>query len=169
MRTDVQRMLRLLSAAALCASCTGSASQNTQPPRLASDIGEVPDDMMSDYRSFASNCSKCHDLDRALTAPVTDNRHWDIYVAKMMRTAGSAINANEAPHILRFLYWYTDRKTARAREESGKTIDQDTAAPEKGGPPRVNEEEVNTTGAGPHTEAAPVPSVTSETEGEGTP
>lgn len=162
-------MLRLLSAAALCASCTGSASQNTQPPRLASDIGEVPADMMSDYRSFASNCSKCHDLDRALTAPVTDNRHWDIYVAKMMRTAGSAISAHEKPHILRFLYWYTDRKTGRLGEDSERSVEQDTGAPAKGAPSKVDEEEVNTTRAAPQTEAAPVPPVASETEGESTP
>jgi hypothetical protein len=101
--------LVLLSAAA----CTAS-----QPPPKASfqpGIGDVPPDMQSDYESFAINCSKCHHADRALTAPVTDVEHWDIYVAKMMRTAGSAISADEKPHILRFLYWYTGRKLGRAQ------------------------------------------------------
>jgi len=101
--------LMLLSATA----CTAS-----QPPPKASfqpGIGDVPPDMKADYESFAINCSKCHHADRALTAPVTDVRHWDIYVAKMMRTAGSAIAPNEKPHILRFLYWYTERKLAHGQ------------------------------------------------------
>jgi hypothetical protein len=113
----------LLSATA----CTAS-----QPPPRASfqpGIGDVPKELQSDYESFAVNCSKCHHIDRALAAPVTDVLHWDIYVAKMMRTAGSAISADERPHILRFLYWYTERKNARLETKDDTLEIAPTSAP----------------------------------------
>jgi hypothetical protein len=86
-------------------------------PRVASDLAaEVPANLRADYASFTQNCSKCHSLDRPLHAQVDDVRHWDLYVAKMMRTAGSAISAQESPKILRFLYWFTQRKQRLAAE-----------------------------------------------------
>lgn len=120
--------------------------------------------MRSDYESFATNCSKCHDLERALAAPVTDNRHWDIYVAKMMRTAGSAINAREAPHILRFLYWYTDRKTGRAPADTAKTNEEATPPPPKSEVAPAPKEEVKE----PPAASAEQPGST-ETQGESAP
>jgi hypothetical protein len=88
-------------------------------PRVASDLeAEIPAQLRADYTSFVENCSKCHGLERALTAHVTDTRHWDLYVARMMRTAGSAISESERPKILRFLYWFTERKVRLANEGS---------------------------------------------------
>jgi hypothetical protein len=88
-------------------------------------VDDIPADMEADYQVFATNCSKCHALARALNAPVTDVKHWDLYVARMMRTAGSSISPQEAPHILRFLYWYTRERTAEgarsASEDMGGT------------------------------------------------
>ena len=84
--------------------CPSPAAQGT----IYIDTNRVPAELRPDYESFAVNCSKCHSLSRALNAPVTNVEHWDLYVAKMMRTAGSAISPQEAPKILRFLYWYTD-------------------------------------------------------------
>lgn len=114
----------------VCWAVGCTASQPPPRPTFQAGIGDVPRELSGDYESFAINCSKCHPADRALAAPVTDTKHWDIYVAKMMRTAGSAISKEEEPHILRFLYWYTERKNAResagggeqtsAHEESGK-------------------------------------------------
>jgi hypothetical protein len=155
---------RLLGAALLLAAGCGGSSQATPSGNLRTNLGDIPPDMRSDYESFASNCSKCHGLERALAAPVTDNRHWDVYVAKMMRTAGSAINASEAPHILRFLYWYTDQ-----RKPGGSN------APESGNPsapapyeaPKSAPEPAAPTTAVPDTSPpAPAPSVTGETQGE---
>ena len=108
----------------LCWSAGCTASQPPPRPTFQPGIGDVPRELAGDYESFAINCSKCHPADRALAAPVTDVKHWDIYVAKMMRTAGSAISKQEEPHILRFLYWYTERKKARenvtsVEEQSG--------------------------------------------------
>jgi hypothetical protein len=83
--------------------CPSPAAQGT----IYIDTSRVPATLKPDYESFAVNCSKCHSLARALNAPVTNVDHWDIYVAKMMRTAGSAIHPSEAPRIIRFLHWYT--------------------------------------------------------------
>ena len=160
MRTDLCRfaLLGLLGLSAL-SGC--SASQSKQSVSLRPDIGEVPPELRSDFESFSTNCNKCHDLERALAAPVTDNRHWDIYVAKMMRTAGSAINASEEPRILRFLYWYTDRKTGRTSAEPTRTTPT-PAGKRESAPPH---EEAKQAAPSP----LPAQPATSETEGESTP
>jgi len=152
----------LFVGATLLSSCT--ASQSTPKPNLSEQIGEVPADMRSDYDSFAVNCSKCHDLDRALAAPVTDHRHWDIYVAKMMRTAGSAIHADEAPHILRFLYWYTDRKTGKVEASSKSKTEEQAVVEPAVVSPSGNEGSPAPTPAVVTTPSAPA--ATSETQGE---
>lgn len=153
----------LIASATLLTGCT--ASQSTPKSSNSAQIGEVPADMQSDYESFAVNCSKCHDLDRALAAPVTDHKHWDVYVAKMMRTAGSAINSAEAPHILRFLYWYTDHKLGR--DTSGKAKATETPASPAPAAAPVSKEVVPP--APPPVVAPPAPSDSSETQGEGAP
>lgn len=114
----------LYLACALSGAVACTASQPPPRPTFQAGIGDVPRELQGDYESFVINCSKCHPADRALAAPVTDAKHWDIYVAKMMRTAGSAISKSEEPHILRFLYWYTERK--RARESGGDLNAKDT-------------------------------------------
>jgi cytochrome c5 len=153
----------LIASATLLTGCT--ASQSTPKSSNSAQIGEVPADMQSDYESFAVNCSKCHGLDRALAAPVTDHKHWDIYVAKMMRTAGSAINATEAPHILRFLYWYTDHKLGRDKVNKAKTSKPPPAPVPLAAP--VSKEVVPP--ATPPAVAPLAPSVSTETQGEGAP
>lgn len=108
-------------------ACT--ASQPPPRPTFQAGIGDVPPELQGDYESFVVNCSKCHPAERALAAPVTELRHWNIYVTKMMRTAGSAISKSEEPHILRFLYWYTGRKHAR---ENGGGFEDKRAHGESG-------------------------------------
>ena len=104
-------LLLALVALAVAAGCASPATQGT----VYMDTSRVPAALRADYESFAVNCSKCHQLSRALNAPVTNVDHWDLYVAKMMRTAGSAISPEEKPKILRFLHWYTlSYKTADA-------------------------------------------------------
>jgi hypothetical protein len=107
------------------------------PPRVASDLeADVPPNLRADYLSFTDNCSKCHSLDRPLQAHVDDVSHWDTYVAKMMRTAGSAISKRESPKILRFLYWYTERRNRlKAEAKSAKhSSASEEAAPAKAAP-----------------------------------
>jgi hypothetical protein len=99
--------------ALIAGTACGAAQSNASTVELPSDIGELPKGMEDQYGVFAANCSKCHGLERPLTAPVTDHKHWERYVAKMMRTPGSGISAQEAPAILAFLFWYTDKRTGR--------------------------------------------------------
>jgi hypothetical protein len=102
--------------ALLTASC-GAAQSNASTVELPAEVGELPKDLEDDYRVFANNCSKCHGLERPLSAPVTDHGHWERYVARMMRTPGSGISAGEAPAILAFLFWYTDKRAGRPTNE----------------------------------------------------
>jgi hypothetical protein len=109
----------VLACAALCGGLgCGGTSKVSAAGVSRPEVGVVPPDMKQDYEVFAVNCSKCHDLDRALSMHVTHTRQWDTYVAKMMRTAGSAIQAKESPHILRFLYWYTAQKQRLSTERA---------------------------------------------------
>jgi hypothetical protein len=117
----------------LVASACPSAGTHA---RTTVAVDNIPADVQADYESFATNCSKCHALARALNAPVTDVKHWDLYVARMMRTAGSAISPQESPAILRFLYWYTreqNKKDGRAAEDMGSAapepVSSEAAAP----------------------------------------
>jgi hypothetical protein len=98
--------------ALLTISC-GAAQSNASKVELPAEVGNLPAELEDDYRVFAANCSKCHGLERPLTAPVTDHGHWERYVARMMRTPGSGISASEAPSILAFLFWYTDKRSGR--------------------------------------------------------
>jgi len=124
--TDLARARTILIALSLTwvAGCRPPATTSS----IYIDVNRVPPELRDEYASFATNCSKCHSLSRALNAPVTDPRHWDLYVARMMRTAGSAISPEEAPVILRFLHWYTrsyehgglpgDRSSSEGESES---------------------------------------------------
>ncbi|MEY4514544.1 MAG: hypothetical protein RLZZ450_6666, partial [Pseudomonadota bacterium] len=86
--------------------------------------------------------------------------------AKRWRTAGSAINAAEAPHILRFLYWYTDHKLGRDKNVKAKRSEPQPAPAPAAAP--VSKEVVPSL-APPPAVAPLAPSVSSETQGEGAP
>ncbi|MDB4974527.1 MAG: hypothetical protein JWN48_2868 [Myxococcaceae bacterium] len=128
MTTDTLHLL-LAWATLLGGVGCNSSSHATSTAILRPDIGAVPADLARDYEIFAHNCAKCHDIDRALTAPVTDNHHWELYVGKMMRTPSSGISKDEAPHILRFLFWYTDRKAGRFADNQERRSEQVPIAP----------------------------------------
>lgn len=170
MTTDALH-LALVWAAMIGSVGCGSAGQTTSTALFRPNIGAVPADLQVDYQSFVQNCSKCHDLERALNAPVTDNRQWDLYVKKMMRTAGSGVQARESPHILRFLYWYTDRKTGRTSANDENPV---AASPsQQGASPAVSPPHQAEPLPAPQTAPAQAPllapSVGHETPGESTP
>lgn len=128
-----ERPTRARSVGAACGLCLGLLLAGC-PTGATSSVNssleaEIPSELRADYKSFTQNCAKCHGLERALNAHVTDVRHWDLYVAKMMRTAGSAISKSESPKILRFLYWYTTRENERA--DSGQNAAKYTLPPLK--------------------------------------
>jgi hypothetical protein len=141
------------------AALLGCGSPSTQAT-IYIDEKKIPDDMRSDYESFAVNCSKCHSLARAFNANVTDPSHWDLYVARMMRTAGSSISPAEKPHILRFLHWYTEKyEPAEKAAGAAKEIADENSSEQSPAPatkPRASESMPAPAVAAP--EAPPPPS-----------
>jgi cytochrome c5 len=145
--------IALLTSAAAC----GAAQTNASKVELPAEVGELPSNLEDAYRVFATNCSKCHGLERALSAPVTDRGHWERYVARMMRTPSSGISAQEAPGILAFLFWYTDKKNGRlpAKATATPAVSAPAEAPVPDAPtPEVPAPEQTTTVA-PQGEGAP--------------
>ncbi|MFT3925849.1 MAG: hypothetical protein QM778_25120 [Myxococcales bacterium] len=101
----------------LCLSCVGC----TTPAQQASvylEQTKIPPELKLDFECFAVNCSKCHQLARALNAPITRVEHWNRYVARMARTPGSGISPAEAPSILRFLHWHTQERVRAEQAEN---------------------------------------------------
>ena len=56
------------------------------------DPSKLPENIRADYDVFAHKCSKCHSLARPLTANITDDEQWVLYVNRMRRQPGSGIS-----------------------------------------------------------------------------
>jgi hypothetical protein len=54
-------------------------------------------------RLAEQRCSRCHPLDRVLTAHVADPVDWENYVSRMRRTPGSGIREDEEEPLVRCL------------------------------------------------------------------
>jgi cell division septation protein DedD len=177
MTTERQHARARLSWAGLCLSLALGACAGG-PPRVASDLeADIPANLRADYQSFRDNCSKCHSLDRPLQAHVDEVAHWDVYVAKMMRTAGSAISKVESPKILRFLYWYTERRNrlkaeAKRAKQTVVTEEEEKApATEPAAAPAPLPVQSSTPAPAPTTTpvSEPVSAPTQSLQGEGAP
>ena len=84
------------------------------------DASKLPDDMRADYDIFAHKCSKCHSLARPLSANITDDEQWVLYVNRMRRQPGSGISPDDQTHILRFLRYYAaDLRRIKAEKNGG--------------------------------------------------
>lgn len=70
------------------------------------DTSKMPENIRADYDLFARKCSKCHSLARPLSANITDNEQWVLYVNRMRRQPASGISPEDATAILRFLHYY---------------------------------------------------------------
>jgi hypothetical protein len=119
-------MAPLLVGASLLGSfaCSGSRTEGIDPSKL-------PEDMRDDYALFARRCSKCHSLARPLTAGITDDRQWVLYVNRMRRQPGSGISPDDQEHILRFLRYYAGE--LRRQEAEKKAPPPSSSTP--GAPP----------------------------------
>lgn len=85
------------------------------------DPSKIPDNVRADYEIFAHKCSKCHSLARPLTANITDDEQWVLYVNRMRRQPGSGISRDDQEHILRFLMYYAaDLRRIEAEKRGGK-------------------------------------------------
>lgn len=87
------------------------------------DPSTMPENVRGDYAFFARKCSKCHSLARPLSANITDDEQWALYVNRMRRQPASGISPNDQEHILRFLRFYAaDLRRIQAEKNGGKPV-----------------------------------------------
>lgn len=100
-------MMRHLSvAAAVAALSLALASVTACAPTEGLDPSKMPENVRADYDVFSRRCSKCHSIARPLTANITDDEQWVLYVNRMRRQPASGISPTDQDAILRFLRYY---------------------------------------------------------------
>lgn len=114
-------MVRPLLAIAAAALVTLTASGCERTEGL--DPSKLPENIRADYRLFAHKCSKCHSLARPLTANITDDEQWVLYVNRMRRQPGSGISREDQEGILRFLRYYAGELRRKEAVKNGGAPD----------------------------------------------
>ena len=103
----------------ILAAGLGARTQETLDPRIAAydkgpatiDVAKYPADMKARYKLFATRCSKCHTIARAINCEFVLEDEWERYVKRMMRKPGSGISASDGQKIYEFLAF--DSKTRK--------------------------------------------------------
>ncbi len=86
------------------------------------DVSKLPREVRADYDVFAHKCSKCHSLARPLTANISDDEQWVLYVNRMRRQPASGISSVDQEAILRFLRYYAaDLRRIQAEKRASAT------------------------------------------------
>jgi hypothetical protein len=112
------RSLIAMAAAAL-AIVTASACHRGE----GLDPSKMPESIRADYEVFAHKCSKCHSLARPLSANITDDEQWVLYVNRMRRQPASGISYTDQEAILRFLRYYAaDLRRIQAEKNGGVPV-----------------------------------------------
>jgi hypothetical protein len=114
----------LAGGAVLWTACVGANA-----PAESLDPSTLPENMRSDYATYAQRCSKCHSLGRSLNSGITDEKFWSLYVERMRRQPGSGISPKDAKEILRFLDYYSLVK----KREKESAVAAAAAPPPDGG------------------------------------
>ena len=84
------------------------------------DRATLPENIRADYDLFARKCSKCHSLARPLSAGITDDEQWVLYVNRMRRQPASGISLQDQEGLLRFLRYYAaDLRRIKAEKNGG--------------------------------------------------
>ncbi len=93
----------------LSLGCSGAVGIRGGLP--APQVEAFPQDVKGAYHLFELRCSRCHTLERPLTAGVTSLDHWRAYVSRMRRNPGSGISPADGEKILVFLaFWAGEGK-----------------------------------------------------------
>jgi hypothetical protein len=109
----------LATAAAACLIVTASACHRGE----GLDPSKMPENVRADYEVFAHKCSKCHSLARPLSANITDDEQWVLYVNRMRRQPASGISYTDQEAILRFLRYYAaDVRRIQAEKNGGAPV-----------------------------------------------
>ena len=93
---------RTAVAAAIAAIACAGADERTM---LTSTVVGAPAVIRADCELAADRCSRCHTLDRVVTAPATDPGYWRFYVHRMRLNPGSGIRPDEEAPILHCLVY----------------------------------------------------------------
>ncbi len=109
-------MLRVSVAIAAAALAT---SLSACERRESLDPSQMPENVRADYELFAHKCSKCHTLARPLSANITDDEQWALYVKRMRRQPGSGISHQDEDRILHFLRYYAADLRRKQAEKNG--------------------------------------------------
>ena len=67
------------------------------------NVSKYPPDMQAKYKVFAKKCVNCHTLARPINCEFVLDDEWERYVKRMMRKAGTLINAEEGKQIFEFV------------------------------------------------------------------
>jgi hypothetical protein len=67
------------------------------------NVSKYPADMQAKYKVFAKKCVNCHTLARPINCEFALDDEWERYVKRMMRKAGTLINAEEGKQIFEFV------------------------------------------------------------------
>jgi hypothetical protein len=116
-RPRTSAALAALAAAALVLIMAMRASACQHGEGL--DPTKLPENIRADYDVFAHRCSKCHSLARPLSANITDDEQWVLYVNRMRRQPGSGISRTDQDAILRFLKYYAADLRRKEAEKNG--------------------------------------------------
>ena len=112
------RSFAMACALAGAAALMSTASGCTHGEGL--DRAKLPENIRADYDLFARKCSKCHSLARPLSAGITDDEQWVLYVNRMRRQPASGISPEDQEGILRFLRYYAaDLRRVQAEKHGG--------------------------------------------------
>jgi hypothetical protein len=93
---------RTAVAAAIAAVACAGVDEHAM---LTSAVVGAPPVIRADCELTADRCSRCHTLDRVVTAPATDPEYWRIYVHRMRLNPGSGISPDEEDPILHCLVY----------------------------------------------------------------
>jgi hypothetical protein len=106
----------IASAATALVVVTASACRHGE----SLETSKMPEALRADYDLFAHKCSKCHSLARPLSANITDDEQWVLYVNRMRRQPASGISYTDQEAILRFLRYYAaDLRRIQAEKNGG--------------------------------------------------
>lgn len=75
------------------------------------DVSSYPPEMQRKYQIFEVRCSRCHGLERPITARVADGG-WLNYVRRMSRHPGAGISSADQREIAAFLEYHHSRPAA---------------------------------------------------------
>lgn len=112
------RHLAMVAAALVVASAWGCERHEGVDP------SKVPEKLRADYDLFSKKCSKCHSLARPLSANITDDEQWNLYVNRMRRQPASGISPQDQEAILRFLHWYAADLRRMQAEKNAPPLQQ---------------------------------------------